>query len=46
MTGRLLDYVRRRGAYDAFAAIVVSAGIWTLMTWAQTLAEVARVRLG
>ena len=28
------------------AAIVLIAGLWTVMTWAQTLAEVARVRLG
>lgn len=46
MTARLISYLARRGLHDAFAAIVVSAGIWTLMMWAQTLAEVARVRLG
>ena len=46
MTARLISYALRRGWHDAFAAIVLIAGLWTVMTWAQTLAEVARVRLG
>lgn len=46
MTARLISYALRRGLQDAFAAIVLIAGLWTLMTWAQVLAEVARVRLG
>lgn len=42
----ILSYLARRGWHDLFAAIVTCAGMWTLMTWAQTLAEVARLRLG
>ncbi len=46
MTSRLISYLARRGLHDAFAAIVLIAGLWTVMAWAQTLAEVARVRFG
>lgn len=46
MTARLISYLARRGLHDAFAAIVLIAGLWTAMTWAQTLAEVARLRFG
>lgn len=46
MTSRLISYALRRGLHDAFAAIVLIAGLWTVMTWAQVLADAARARLG
>jgi len=46
MTSRLISYALRRGLHDTFAAAVLIAGLWTVMTWAQVLAEVARARIG
>lgn len=46
MRAALISYLARRGLHDAFAGFIVIAGMWTIMTWAQVLADVARVRFG
>lgn len=38
MRRTLASYLRRRGLYDAFAAIVVSLGLFTLTWWMGALA--------
>jgi glucose dehydrogenase len=46
MRRALVSYLARRGAQDLFAAVVLVAGMWTVMTWAQVGADFLRLRLG
>lgn len=40
------SYLARRGLHDAFAAIVLSAGMWTVMTWLQVGIDWLRLGAG
>lgn len=46
MTARLISYARRRGLQDAWAAVFLIGGLWTVVTWLQVGAEALRVRFG
>lgn len=46
MRRALISYLARRGPQDLLAAVLLIAGMWTLMTWAQVGAEYLRLSFG
>lgn len=46
MRRALVSYLARRGAQDVLGAVVLIAGMWTLMTWLQVGVDFLRLRSG